>query len=116
MRQQQSSWVSRRHVPWFVGFLVVLISLSIEELSAMDSYGFTGARSESGDSLIFLRARYYDSETGLFINRDPLGLKAGLNVYAYVGNNPVNRTDPEGLLWPLLAAPLFAGSGVTIGQ
>jgi len=42
--------------------------------------------------------RYYDPEIGRYISRDPAGYVDGLNVYLYVGNNPVNKWDPEGLL------------------
>jgi len=42
-------------------------------------------------------ARSYDPELGRFISEDPLGLSAGINPYAYVGNSPVNGTDPSGL-------------------
>ncbi len=31
-----------------------------------------------------------------FISEDPIRLKAGINFYAYVGNNPLNRFDPYG--------------------
>jgi hypothetical protein len=34
---------------------------------------------------------------GRFISRDPLGEKGGLNLYGYVGNDPVNGVDPSGL-------------------
>jgi hypothetical protein len=35
---------------------------------------------------------------GRFISKDPIGFEGGdVNLYAYVQNNPVNRTDPEGL-------------------
>ena len=47
-----------------------------------------------GSELYFLRARYYDPETGRFLGQDPL--PAG-NLYAYVGNNPLRYTDPSGL-------------------
>ena len=42
--------------------------------------------------------RDYDPATGRFPQSDPLGLKAGqFSTYAYVGNNPLNSTDPNGL-------------------
>jgi RHS repeat-associated protein len=41
--------------------------------------------------------RYYDSEIGSYINQDPIGLKGGLNKYAYAQHNPVNTSDPLGL-------------------
>ena len=47
--------------------------------------------------LYFMRARYYDPRVGRFISEDPTGLGGGINPYAYVGNNPVGRTDPSGL-------------------
>jgi RHS repeat-associated protein len=47
-----------------------------------------------GSELYFLRARYYDPETGRFLGRDPLPF---VNRYTYVGNNPVLLTDPSGL-------------------
>jgi uncharacterized protein RhaS with RHS repeats len=46
-----------------------------------------------------MRARYYDPSVGRFISEDPIGFEGGdVNLCAYVGNNPVNRIDPNGLL------------------
>ena len=51
----------------------------------------------------YLNARYYDPALGRFINPDSFvttgqGLTS-YNMYAYCGNNPVNRTDPDGHFW-----------------
>jgi RHS repeat-associated protein len=50
--------------------------------------------------------RHYDSQQGRFTQVDPIGMNASsiehpqtLNLYTYVANDPVNRTDPDGLFW-----------------
>ena len=40
--------------------------------------------------------RYYDPFTARFLTRDPIGYNGGLNLYGFVGNNPITRMDPEG--------------------
>jgi uncharacterized protein RhaS with RHS repeats len=47
-------------------------------------------------ALYYHRARYYDPQARQFISEDPIGLGGGINLYAYVGNNPINSTDPSG--------------------
>ena len=56
---------------------------------------FTG-RENDNTVLMFYRARYYMPSCGRFISEDPIGTDDGLNVYAYVGGDPVNARDPTG--------------------
>ena len=44
-------------------------------------------------------ARPYDPNLGRWIQRDPIGERGGINLYDYVGGNPVNEIDPLGLAW-----------------
>jgi hypothetical protein len=47
--------------------------------------------------LMYYRARYYNPRTARFISEDPIGLAGGVNLYGYVGGDPVSYADPYGL-------------------
>ena len=64
-------------------------------------YAFAGRELDpnGGFGIYYFRARYYDSlELNCFMARDPNGLSGGnyASLYAYVGNSPLNGTDPTG--------------------
>ena len=60
-------------------------------------FAFTGKSYDVSVGLYYYSARWYDSLTGRFVSADPAGLSADANLYRYVGNDPLNNTDPTGL-------------------
>ncbi|NDK09025.1 hypothetical protein EOM39_07355, partial [Candidatus Gracilibacteria bacterium] len=58
---------------------------------------YTGREYEKELKLYYNRARYYNPQLGRFISRDPIDISDDLNLYTYVGNNPVNNIDLDGL-------------------
>jgi RHS repeat-associated protein len=63
-------------------------------------YRFTGQQDDAELGYTYLRARYYDPQTGRFVSKDPVsGLRANpasQHYYVYAGDDPANLTDPSG--------------------
>jgi len=76
---------------------------------------YTGRELDPTTGLYYYRARWYDTGTGNFTTRDPLGFAAGdANLYRYVGNRPVGSTDPSGL-WEESGSGGFQGTWARFG-
>ncbi len=60
-------------------------------------FGFSGQYTDPTTGFTNLRARFYDSSTGAFTTWDPAFSLTG-TAYTYAGNDPVNGSDPTGLL------------------
>lgn len=58
---------------------------------------FSGQYFDKETNLHYNYFRYYEPETGRYISPDPIGLAGGMNVFGYVGQNPMKWTDPLGL-------------------
>jgi RHS repeat-associated protein len=75
---------------------------SVTGSSNANEFQYTGRENE-GNGLYFYRNRYYSPLLGRFINEDPAGY--GLNFYAYADDDPIDFSDPFGLLPGGSAAP-----------
>ncbi|HMO79999.1 MAG TPA: RHS repeat-associated core domain-containing protein [Pyrinomonadaceae bacterium] len=67
---------------------------------------FTSYDRSNSTGLDYAINRTYDSKQGRFTQVDPMGISSGnlevpqtLNLFSYCGNDPINRTDPDGLFW-----------------
>jgi RHS repeat-associated protein len=76
-------------------------------------FHFTGRRLDPETGLYHYRARSYDPGLGRFLEVDPVRHVGGINLYAYVQNDPLNFLDPFGLFRfgkrPLSGAPWIPG-------
>jgi RHS repeat-associated protein len=61
------------------------------------AFGFTARERGDASGMWYFRLRYYNSQLGRFLSRDPLGPAADMNTYRYASNNPINALDLLGL-------------------
>ena len=85
------------------------------------THKFTGKERDGEDGLDYFGARYYSSSMGRFMSPDwssrPEGVPyvqldnpQSLNLYGYVGNDPVDRVDPDGHMMTLAQEQLAIGT------
>ncbi len=82
-----------------------LLQLSGGTIATENPWRFSSKRQDPTTDWIHYEFRIYDSASGRWLSRDPIGEAGGENLYGFVGNDPVNRVD----LWG------FECSGATCG-
>ena len=69
------------------------------------SWGYTARLHDDESALVYFRARHKSTGTGRFLQRDPIGIRAGASLYEYVRSSPTRLVDPHGL---------FPGPGIVV--
>ena len=73
------------------------LPISNQQSQIQNRFLFQGREYSYATGLVNFRLRWYDSATGRWLSKDPIGISGGLNLYAFCGNDPVNYVDPLGL-------------------
>lgn len=89
-----------------------------DTLGKLNPFRYRGYVYDTETGLYYLQSRYYNPETGRFINADgelaDIGESVkGYNLFAYCQNNPVTMSDSEGN-WPKWAKKIVAAAAIVI--
>lgn len=64
--------------------------------STGEAFRYAGRRLDAETGLYYYRARYYAPQLGRFLQTDPVQYKDDIDLYTYVGNDPLDKLDPSG--------------------
>jgi RHS repeat-associated protein len=66
-------------------------------LAAINTQRYSSKDWHNPSGFYYFGYRFYDPATQRWLNRDPIGEEGGVNLYGYVGNDPIDLIDPFGL-------------------
>lgn len=93
---------------------------SPDHIAQVNPFRYRGYFYDAETGLYYLNSRYYDPDTGRFVNADdeslslvsPESANYDKNCFAYCDNNPINRADSSGEIWHIVAGAVV---GAAIG-
>ena len=98
------------------GKLMELKDTAANSVGTLNPFRYRGYYYDQETQLYYLQSRYYDAETGRFINADAfattdISTPLSTNMFAYCENNPVMRSDTTGNIWGK-AATIAVGAAI----
>ncbi len=93
------------------GKLMELKDTTANSVGTLNPFRYKGYYYDTETGLYYLNSRYYDADTGRFINADGQLNEGvlGYNMFAYCENNPVMRSDDEGEFWNIIIGAAVGG-------
>jgi len=81
--------------------------------AASNPFRFSTKYTDTETGLVYYGLRYYSPTLGRFLNQDPIAEQGGLNLYAFCGNNGVNKWDYLGQRY---SRGDYMGSDMTVAK
>lgn len=79
--------------------------VTLDSQAGLQPFGFAGGLYDNDTKLVKFGARDYCSETGRWLQKDPIEFEVGLNLFEYALSDPINTQDFNGLSPDLCSFP-----------